>query len=67
MRLIDWNGLQIPFNEAVDFENEFFRGRVLFMLRTKPEDPRYVPHFAGRQRLFEMQIQGRFKKLPQGG
>ena len=66
VRLIDWNGQQIPFNEVVDFENEFFRGKVLFMLRLDPEDPRYAPHFKGKQRLFEMQIQGQFKKLPQG-
>ncbi len=66
VKLIDWTGTQIPFNEVVDFENEFFVGRVLFMLRTKPEDPRYVAHFAGKQRLFEMQIQGHFKQLPEG-
>lgn len=66
VKLIDWNGVQIPFNEIVDFENDFFKGKVLFMLRTKPEDPRYVAHFAGKQRLFEMQIQGKFKKLPDG-
>ena len=66
VKLIDWTGTQVPFNEVVDFENEYFKGHVLFMLRTKPEDPRYVAHFAGKQRLFEMQIQGKFKKLPQG-
>jgi hypothetical protein len=40
--------------------------QVLFMLKTDPEDPRYVEHFKGKQRLFEMQIQGCFKKLPDG-
>lgn len=66
VRMIDWNGIQIPFNEITDFENEFFKGQVLFMVKTDPEDPRYVAHFAGKQRLFEMQIQGKFKKLPEG-
>ena len=64
--MIDWNGSQIPFNEITDFENEFFKGQVLFMIKTEPEDARYAHHFAGKQRLFEMQIQGKFKKLPEG-
>ena len=66
VRMIDWNGIQIPFNEVTHFENEFFKGQVLFMVKTEPEDPRYMAHFAGKQRLFEMQIQGQFKKLPEG-
>jgi len=58
--------MPISFNEEVVFENEFFKGVVLFMLKTNPEHPRFVDHFKGKQRLFEMQIQGQFKKLPDG-
>jgi hypothetical protein len=66
LRLVDWNGIQIPFNEIMSFETEFFKGQVLFMMKTQPEDPKYGAHFHGKQRLFEMQIQGEFKKLPSG-
>lgn len=50
----------------MDFENDFFKGRVVFLMKTDPEDPVYGAFFHGKQRLFEMQIQGHFKKLPEG-
>ena len=66
LRLVDWNGNLMPFNEPLDFENEFFKGQVLFIIKTEPEHPHFIGYFAGKQRLFEMQIQGQFKKLPEG-
>jgi hypothetical protein len=66
LKLVDWAGNQLPFNEIVEFETEFFKGRVLCLLKTDPEDPVYGSYFHGKQRLFEMQIQGQFKKLPEG-
>lgn len=46
--------------------NEWFEGRALVLVRSKPEDPFYAPHFKGKQRRFEVQVQGRFKVKPRG-
>ncbi|CAH0515468.1 unnamed protein product [Peronospora belbahrii] len=50
----------------VAFETELFIGHALFLVRTQPEDPYYATLFAGKRRMFWIQVQGRFKKAPQG-
>ena len=50
----------------IPFGNDFFEGEMLILLRTQPMDPFYADFFQGRRRLFEIQVQGRFKQLPQG-
>ena len=51
----------------------FFEGQALFLLRSPKqdiEDPRRPHQFAhifrGKQRTLEVQVQGRFKRLPRG-
>lgn len=46
----------------IAFETELFTGRALFLVRTQPEDPHYVALFAGKRRMFWIQVQGRFKR-----
>ncbi|KAG6611734.1 Pleckstrin homology-like domain [Phytophthora cinnamomi] len=50
----------------VAFETQLFAGRALFLVRTQPEDPRYAALFAGKRRMFWIQVQGRFKRAPRG-
>ncbi|CEM27809.1 unnamed protein product [Vitrella brassicaformis CCMP3155] len=50
----------------IEFENEWFKGRFLLLVRTDPLDPYWAYHFRGRQRMFEIQLQGRFKQQPRG-
>lgn len=51
-----------------EFENDFFKGRMLFLVKCNPPDPRWAAHFEGTNsnRAFEMQIQGKLKLLPKG-
>lgn len=51
-----------------EFENDFFKGRMLFLVKCNPPDPKWAPHFEGSNsnRAFEMQIQGKLKLLPKG-
>lgn len=51
-----------------EFENDFFKGRMLFLVKCTPPDPRWAAHFEGSNsnRAFEMQIQGKLKLLPKG-
>ena len=49
----------------VPFETEIFKGHVLLVLRTDPPDPHFRALFEGNKRMFELQVQGRFKRLPQ--
>lgn len=51
-----------------EFENDFFKGRMLFLVKCNPPDPRWAAHFEGSNsnRAFEMQIQGKLKLLPKG-
>ena len=53
-------------DEPIAFENDLFRGKVLFLLRTEPESPKWHHLFAGRRRLFWVQLQGQFKVQPVG-
>ncbi|CAM9676741.1 unnamed protein product [Discosporangium mesarthrocarpum] len=51
---------------ATDFENEFFKGKMMFLMKSDPPDPKFNSHFEGKSRMFELQMQGRLKLLPQG-
>ncbi|DAZ93788.1 TPA: hypothetical protein N0F65_009910 [Lagenidium giganteum] len=53
-------------NAPMPFETELFNGHVLILVRTNPEDPRHTHLFAGRRRMFWIQVQGQFKRQPQG-
>ncbi|KAG6959064.1 hypothetical protein JG688_00010247 [Phytophthora aleatoria] len=50
----------------IPFETELFEGHALFLVRTQPEDPHYAALFAGKRRMFWIQVQGRFKQAPKG-
>mmetsp|Transcript_12844 Transcript_12844/g.15345 ORF Transcript_12844/g.15345 Transcript_12844/m.15345 type:complete len:1797 (-) Transcript_12844:17-5407(-) len=50
--------------EVSTFENDFFKGSILTMLKTDPPDEVYAEHL--KTRLVEFQIQGCFKKKPKG-
>ncbi|KAF0690451.1 Aste57867_18183 [Aphanomyces stellatus] len=52
--------------EPVSIENEYFSGRILFLLKTEPRSPTWGQLFVGRRRLFWIQLQGKFKKQPKG-
>eukprot|EP00164_Ancoracysta_twista_P001102 GFYU01001444.1.p1 GENE.GFYU01001444.1~~GFYU01001444.1.p1 ORF type:complete len:473 (+),score=122.23 GFYU01001444.1:94-1512(+) len=45
----------------LEFENDMFKGRILFMSRTDTAE-----YFDGRLRKFEVQLQGKFKKAFDG-
>eukprot|EP01035_Chromulina_nebulosa_P017045 gene17045-22554_t len=49
----------------IPFETELFKGYSLIVLRTDPVDPHYQSFFLGK-RLFEVQMQGKFKRMPTG-
>ncbi|CAK4081532.1 unnamed protein product [Aphanomyces euteiches] len=53
-------------DEPIPFENDHFKGQILFLLRTDPQPPKWSHLFAGRRRTFWIQLQGQFKKSPQG-
>eukprot|EP01031_Cornospumella_fuschlensis_P034759 gene34759-42090_t len=52
--------------DPTPFETEFFKGIAMIIIRTKPIDPRFREFFEGRRRLFEVQVQGKFKREPAG-
>mmetsp|Transcript_4839 Transcript_4839/g.9479 ORF Transcript_4839/g.9479 Transcript_4839/m.9479 type:complete len:354 (+) Transcript_4839:36-1097(+) len=66
------NPRELDFNtsEGIPFENEHFKGKVIFKLRPgelkqlKSSD--YISFFRKRDRKFELQVQGCFKKPTQG-
>lgn len=49
----------------IPFETDLFKGIALLVIRTNPIDPMYKSMFTGKM-LFECQVQGKFKRLPQG-
>lgn len=51
--------------QAVSFENDYFIGKIIFVVRTKPLDP-YFKHFFehSKDRMYIIQLQGTFKKPP---
>ncbi|OWZ11563.1 hypothetical protein PHMEG_00015398 [Phytophthora megakarya] len=50
----------------IPFETELFQGHALFLVRTQPQDDHYATLFRGKRRMFWIQVQGRFKQVPQG-
>ncbi len=51
------------------FENALFKGKMMFMLRKQNDDDmekQFQDAFRGKQRMFWVQIQGKFKQLPKG-
>jgi len=64
------NGSFIPCipnaREPTPFETDFFRGQAMILVRTNPIDEHFKTIFLGRKRLFEVQVQGKFKRDPQG-
>eukprot|EP00466_Bigelowiella_natans_P010148 jgi/Bigna1/82355/fgenesh1_pg.91_\ len=60
-------GLEFNTTKGIPFENENFKGRVIFKLRTDDDNKLNAPYqgyFRGRARKFSLQIQGKFKKDP---
>ncbi len=59
LRIRDYNGNVLTINpeQPVPYESEYFKGVILVMM--KAEGSKYEPHFAGKQRKFEVQIQVR--------
>lgn len=51
--------------EVIPFETEFFKGVALLLIRTEQVDEKYQDFFP-KSRQFEVQVQGKFKRLPQG-
>lgn len=45
----------------IRMESDYFEGHVLLLLRTEPLDQHYLHMFAGKQRRFNVQVEGRFK------
>eukprot|EP00752_Nemacystus_decipiens_P017125 g15340.t1 len=50
----------------IPINNEHFEGLALLMLKREPMDKRYAHMFKGKNRMFEVQVQGKFKKPPDG-
>ena len=50
----------------IPIENEWFKGLCVMKLRTEPGDPVFAPYFDGKRRWTELQMQGTFKKIPDG-
>jgi hypothetical protein len=71
LRVRDSSGKFLPVNseKPVPFESEYFKGHLLVLIRCEGQLERYNyyrDHFKGRQRFFEIQIQGHFKSKPTG-
>jgi len=45
---------------------EIFKGSTLLLVRTNPIDSHYRSFFQGTKREFEVQVQGKFKRVPDG-
>ena len=54
--------LRVP----MPFETEIFKGVTLLLVRTTPMDDHYRNFFDGTKREFEVQVQGKFKRAPEG-
>jgi len=48
------------------FDTDIFGGISQIVVRTAPIDQHYSNFFEGRKRLFEVQVQGKFKRMPVG-
>ena len=66
---IDLNGAEFLPNSAAPlaFENDLIRGEILLIMRTEPVSALWSEYFEARpNQMFELQIQGSFKRLPVG-
>lgn len=54
--------------EPYEFENDFMKGRLLFLLQRSDQatPAKYYALFEGKRRLFWIQLQVQFKKVPSG-
>ncbi|CAM9897434.1 unnamed protein product, partial [Laminaria digitata] len=50
----------------IPISNRYFEGSALLMVKREPMAPRYAHMFEGKNRMFEIQVQGRFKRPPDG-
>uniref|UniRef100_A0A0G4G3C3 Domain of unknown function at the cortex 1 domain-containing protein n=1 Tax=Chromera velia CCMP2878 TaxID=1169474 RepID=A0A0G4G3C3_9ALVE len=50
----------------VSFSTDLMEGQMLLMVRGEPLDPIVAHHMEGKNRMFEMQMQVRFKQKPRG-
>uniref|UniRef100_A0A0G4HVJ5 Domain of unknown function at the cortex 1 domain-containing protein n=1 Tax=Chromera velia CCMP2878 TaxID=1169474 RepID=A0A0G4HVJ5_9ALVE len=50
-------------DHALNFETDWFRGRMCFRLKGAPGQPE-TDYFKGRRRLFSLQVLGKFKEHP---
>jgi hypothetical protein len=50
----------------IPFQTELLTGKVLMMLRTNPLDKLYRHRFEGTTYMVEVQVQGKFNKIPDG-
>ena len=61
--------IEINSERPVDIETEYFKGKILIMMNTCGKLSKYnrhQDHFKGKQRKFEIQIQGQMKSVPEG-
>ena len=50
----------------VPFETDLFKGTLLVAIRTTPMEQRYRHMFEETRTCFEVQVQGKFKRMPRG-
>jgi len=63
------DNIEINTTGGIPFDNEYFRGKVIFKLKPPCLDDMNEPyraHFGALNRKFELQVQGRFKQAPTG-
>ena len=62
--------IEVNSTTPVSFETKNVSGRVLLMVRPRLKEDEadwiHRDHFQGRRRLFEMQVQLKFKSIPRG-
>lgn len=55
-------------DEPVEFSNDIFEGKMLLMVRSSlPMEDKYTQRFTVDKNVFELQVQGRFKRVPSSG
>eukprot|EP00013_Stygamoeba_regulata_P017219 CAMPEP_0177680652 /NCGR_PEP_ID=MMETSP0447-20121125/30289_1 /TAXON_ID=0 /ORGANISM="Stygamoeba regulata, Strain BSH-02190019" /LENGTH=1306 /DNA_ID=CAMNT_0019190001 /DNA_START=99 /DNA_END=4019 /DNA_ORIENTATION=- len=62
----DGSLLQPNSRQPLPLETDLFKGVMVMKLRSNPIDPYFEPYFRGRKRTLELQVQGKFKKRPDG-
>jgi hypothetical protein len=63
MREVISNTTIYPNSRApIPFKTNLFDGKILFLLKTKPQDPKYKEFFGKKKRMLEIHLQGKFLK-----